>query len=147
MYEGRDSIEERKFYNYDDYFQISENNAKMVYNYIRNRLEESIEIYTKSSNKEGRKPRQLEVGQRVFVKYVSKPNEQKKLAKKWIGPCVVLEKISSSKHKIMMKTSQKTQIVHIDNVITRKQIIPDEENKNLENRGRMCTRSTSNMTK
>ena len=144
MYEGHEKIEERKFYNYDDYFQISENNAKMVYNYIRNRLEESIEIYTKSSNKEGRKPRQLEVGQRVFVKYVPKPNEQRKLAKKWIGPCVVVEKISLSKYKIMMKTSQKTQIVHIDNVITRKQIIPDEEYKNLGNRDRICTRSTSN---
>ena len=71
LYEGKDNIEERKFYNYDDYFQISENNARIVYNYIRSHLEENIEIYTKSSNKE-KKPRQLEVGQRVFVRYIAK---------------------------------------------------------------------------
>ena len=52
LYEGKDNIEERKFYNYDDYFQISENNARIVYNNIRSHLEENREIYTKSSNKE-----------------------------------------------------------------------------------------------
>ena len=96
LYEGKDNIEERKFYNYDDYFQILVNNARIVYNYIRSHLEENIEIYTKSSNKEN-KPRQLEVRQRVFVRYVAKPNEQRKLAKKWIGPCIVLAKISRNR--------------------------------------------------
>ena len=147
MYEGQDIIEERKFYNYDDYFQISENNAKIVYNYIRNRLEENIEIYTRSANKEGRKARQLEVGQRVFVKYVAKPTEQKKLAKKWIGPCIVLDRISPSKYKIQMNTSQKIQIVHIDNVITRRQIQPDEENKKIEDNNSIKTRSKTKSNK
>ena len=118
MYEGKDNIEEKKFYNSNYYFQISENNARIVYNYIKSRLKENIEIYTRSSNKEN-KPRQLEVGQRVFERYIAKPNEQKKLAKKWIGPCIVLDKISPSKYKIKMNASQKIQIFYIDNVITR----------------------------
>ena len=33
LYDEKDNIEEKKFYNYDDYFQISENNARIVYNY------------------------------------------------------------------------------------------------------------------
>ena len=32
LYEGKDNIEEKKFYNSNDYFQISENNAGIVYN-------------------------------------------------------------------------------------------------------------------
>ena len=87
-----------------------------------------METYTKSSIKQ-KKSRQLEVGQRVFVQFVAKQNEQKKLAKKWVGPCIVLEKISPLKYKIRIHTFQKIQIVPIDNVITRKQLQTGEENE------------------
>ena len=81
----------------------------------------------------------------MFVLCVAKPNEQKKLAKKWIGPCIVPEKISRSIYKIRMNTSQKIQIVHIDNVITRKQIQSDDENNKIDGSKGIITRSKTKM--
>ena len=58
----------------------------------------------------------------MFVQYVAKPDEQKKIAEKWVGLCMVLDKISPSKYKFRMNTSQNIQIVHIGKVFTRKQL-------------------------
>ena len=81
------------------------------------------------------------------MKYIAKPNEQKKLAKKWIGPCIVVDKISPSKYKIKMSTSEKVQVVHIDNVITRKQLQADEEDNNIEENKTIITRSKTKRNK
>ena len=53
---------------------------------------------------------------------------------------MVLEKISPSKYKIRMNTSQEIQIVHIGNVITRKQLQPGEENNTIQGNANVKTR-------
>ena len=90
-------------------------------------------IYTKSSTKE-KKPRQPEVRQRVFMRYIET-----------IGPCIVLQKISPLKYKVRMNTSKKNYIVHIDNVITRNEIQSDEEDNKIDDSKSIITRTKKKM--
>ena len=122
--------EERKggpFYAYDDYFRSMQYQRKLVSNYFRENLNKEMEKYLEVYNA-GKKDRVLQVGQRVYMRYVAKKNEPKKLAKKWSGPLVVEKVLSTSKYILAKSSPRKTYTVHIDNILSRNSIL--EQNLN-----------------
>ena len=125
-YTGDQQISSEPIYNYDEYFNISEARGRAIYENIKNTLSKNIEKYTVAKNK-NRGVRDLEINQRVFVKRVPKPGEFRKFAPKWWGPGYICEKRGPNKYKVRMAQNDNTYDVHIDNILTRHEIIKATE--------------------
>ena len=106
------------FYNYDDYFKSVEFRSKLVFNFVKDHLSSEMDSYLKIANRKSSNAN-IEVNDRIFIKYVPRPRESSKLAQKWYGPAFVLEKISPNKYLVLIKATGKKQIVHYNNLIVR----------------------------
>ena len=122
----RDDESQRTFYGYDDYFRSLQYQRKLVEKYFRDHLDKEMDKYLEECNK-GRKHRSLQVGQRVYMKYIPKPGESKKLCKKWAGPLTVKEILSSTKYLLESSRPRKVFTVNIDNILSRGSILEQNE--------------------
>ena len=84
------------------------------------------------SKRKKKKNRVLVVGQRVFMRYVPRKNEPKKLSKKWTGPLTVEKVLSKSKYVLARSSPRKTYTVHVDNILSRNSIL-EQNLGNLQN--------------
>ena len=92
--------------------------------YFRQNLDEEMNRYLEKYNV-NKKQRSLNIGDRVYIRHVPKPNEPKKLARKWSGPVVVKEVLSASKYKVQSFRPYKEYVSHIDNLLSRSTILAE----------------------
>ena len=67
----------------------------------------------------------INVGNRVYTKRIPNPNEFKKFASMWTGPCTVNKVFSPTKYEVKDQTTGKSSIVHIDNILFRGNKVED----------------------
>ena len=125
LFDANRSRVETPCYNMDDYMALMENRAQQVFDHVRSELEKQSEQYLDRQRKRS-KNRSLNIGQRVFCKYIPKIGESRKLAPKFEGPCVVIARIKATTYKVRILATQKELTHHIDNIISR-DIIEDCE--------------------
>ena len=118
LFSNMKDIDCSPFYNYDDYFKSVEFRSKLVFNFVKDHLSSEMDSYLKIANRKSSNAN-IEVNDRIFIKYVPRPRESSKLAQKWYGPAFVLEKISPNKYLVLIKATGKKQIVHYNNLIVR----------------------------
>ena len=116
------------FYNYDDFFDVTQRLAKKVYEEVKQNLQATMSKYIQKTNR-NKSANKLEEGQRVYVKNIPKVGENSKLALKWKGPAVIMQKLSQHKYKIQLLSSGKCQIAHQDNLFSRNEIRQLDENE------------------
>ena len=118
LFDANRSRNERPCYNFDDYMALMENRARQVFDHIKMELEKQANEYLTRQAK-GAKERKLKIGQRVYCKHIPKVGESRKLAPKFVGPCVVLEQIKATTYKVKEIASQKVLTHHVDNIVSR----------------------------
>ena len=84
-------------------------------------MNKKIDEYLNHANKRKGK-RTLSKNYRVYVEYIPKPNEFNKFAPKWQGPCLVKKALSGTKYEIHNSITGKTQILHIENILSREDV-------------------------
>ena len=119
------------FYAYDDYFRSMQHQRKLVETFFKHNLDLEMEKYLDIYNK-GKKCRSVKVGQRVYMRYVPKANEVKKLSKKWTGPMFVRQKLSSTKYVLESSKPKKSYTTHIDNILSRNAILEQNRVSSLD---------------
>ena len=99
MYGGKYNIKEKKSTTTKTIFKYQLITQELSISIgIRTCLKESMELYTKSSNKQ-KKPRQLEFGQKSFCTICRKTKKAKKVSQKMCRSMSGFGKYSQSKYK------------------------------------------------
>ena len=125
LFTGKTFVNDDVFYSYDDYHRSIEYKGFLIRQYIKNHMDLQINAFIEKANK-GRKVRQLNVGDRVYIKNIPRPDESKKLAMKWKGPCIIVEKLSTTKFKCRTNNG-KIFTVHADNILSRSDILLESD--------------------
>ena len=109
-------------YSHEDYLSSACRKSEETYKSIKMHMNKKVDEYLSRSNKR-KGIRSLNVNDRVYIKYIAKPTEFKKFAPKWQGPCSVRKVLSATKYEVFNSATGKNQIVHIDNLLSRDEIV------------------------
>ena len=118
LYNSATGSDSNPHYSHDEYLVSANKRSEDIYNSIKTHMNKKIDEYLNHANKRKGK-RTLSINDRVYVKYIPKPNEFNKFAAKWQGPCSIKKVLSGTKYEIHNSITGKSQIVHIDNLLSR----------------------------